>query len=105
MLEELGSCGTTNLRRLVRLQSCVSEALRLSSGSLTLRQARRPTTLTLDSSKPSPFVRATAYVYIPMSAIMTPSCSRSPGAIAGIVSSERVGRASSFAAGVASRWR
>ncbi len=51
VLEELGSCGTTDLRRLVRLQSCVSEALRLSSGSLTLRQARRPTTLTLDSGE------------------------------------------------------
>ncbi len=49
--EELRSCGPADLRRLVRLQSCVSEALRLSSGSLTLRQARRPTTLTLDSGE------------------------------------------------------
>lgn len=49
--DELQRCGHADLRKLVRLQSCVSEALRLSSGSLTLRQARRPTTLTLDSGE------------------------------------------------------
>lgn len=48
---ELQRCGHADLRKLACLQSCVSEALRLSSGSLTLRQARRPTTLTLDSGE------------------------------------------------------
>ena len=42
-------CGRDQLRRMLRLDSAVSEALRLASSSLTIRLVRRPIVLQLDS--------------------------------------------------------
>lgn len=44
-----GACGRDQLRRMTRLDSAVSEALRLASSSLTIRLVRRPIVLQLDS--------------------------------------------------------
>lgn len=48
---ELSAHGTDDLKRLPKLQSAVHEALRLSSGSLTIREARRDCELTLESGR------------------------------------------------------
>lgn len=47
-----GACGREQLRQMPRLDSAVSEALRLTSHSLTMRMVRRPTQIQLDSSGP-----------------------------------------------------
>lgn len=47
-----GACGREQLRQMPRLDSAVSEALRLASSSLTIRLVRRPTQIQLDSGGP-----------------------------------------------------
>ena len=47
-----GACGREQLRQMTRLDSAVSEALRLASSSLTMRLVRRTTVVQLDSGGP-----------------------------------------------------
>ena len=44
-----GACGREQLQKMPRLDSAISEALRLASSSLTIRLVRRPTVLSLES--------------------------------------------------------
>lgn len=46
-----GACGREQLRQMPRLDSAVSEALRLVTGSLTMRQVLRPISLRLESGE------------------------------------------------------